>query len=1637
MAQSPSGAYDAFLSYARADDHGFAASLFARLRTAGFTIWWDRQEMPNRGETFHHEIQRAIDASDRLIAVVSPAALESPYVRAEWDYAQLVAKVVVPILRVGASLDAIPSDLRRDDYSLLPSELSCFHCPDFRPERAEDEAFGELARILRQEVLAPAEALDVPPLPPHFVARREVLASLGNVLQADAFRPVVVTETARRTALLHGIPGSGKSVMAAAFAQSISVRRSFSDGVFWIDIGQDADPLACCRDISAAFGSVSDDGNSVRQAQKHLKRVLAGRRCLIVMDDVWEARAVEPIWKALGPRCRLLITARDKGLATTFGAATCFLDVLDDNAALSFIAQWAEVTIEALSPTARDVVAACGNLPLALALCGAMVKDGVPWSDILDALASANLAFVEHDLATYPHPHVMRAMQASVDFLGKAMPDAPQRYVDLAVFAGGRRVPESAILTLWRSSGMPADGDAHKLLAALDGKALLTVQGNMPRRTVGMHNLQWDYVRARAGDVTPLHARLVAGYRAQCAAGWATGPDDGYFFERIASHLLGAGFHDEVAALVSQDWMDAQFIRTQSHQAFAGDVGTAIHAACRQDPVNVLQLVRASVVFCALGELSTNVPLPALAVLALTDRAHQAHGFASLIVDPERRCEALRMLAEAAEESGDAERATSLLREAAGAALRIDEAKERDPALEQAVRELGEIAGWGEVASLAQPDAPEDSFSTTALEVLRDVGECERALALARRIADPEQRSAEVAAAIHAMIDAGQLDLAEEALSNDVAAASRGPLHWALAIALAATDPARALALIANEPDNPATELAEAIAAGKHDALDALGLIRNEPLRQRVAHSLAGAFAEAGDVERARRLVGSLPMDARDGCLYQVAAALGKRGLHADARELATAASEAFQPLILAQLADLACDHDFTAVGAELARTAVRLLPSARDEYHRVLILAWAARALARSGVREEAGATAVDAYEHLRALDKQLVYAAVEPVAMALIASGQTADAVTALSLVPNDGLKVLASGTIVQQLIEAEAFDDAVAAVGQLPDDWGRKRVLVKALPALIARGQHKRALTAARMITTDYYRDDVVPPLVDERIRAGAYQEAAETARLLSRNAGFEAMERVIHAMVDAGQADVATEIAGDSEALKMTVLEDIVRKHVKNGNADAARLVADAGLHDHARATLIETIAAAWVAAGRHDLAIESVEHAPPARRSSILSDISIAMSKAGAIEPALRAAGAADAGYHRETALAEVVRAYVGRGELDSAFAIARDIRSDSALDDPGRTPLLAIVSAAIERDSFGLAQRAAEAIGSPAARAEALADVSLALCRAGRLDQGAALVQRVFELSRTVGDEESRDEALCAIVQALVDRGEIDAALAVARDLGDQSLKAEALRLVARGEAAAGRLTEAVAIADSLNALPAFAARWCEADTLLDVADAAFTSGNRDEAIRLAERARQITVEAMARQDPSMRILLGDVPEQLVRVYAVFARSGRDAPDEDVFAGHADLLGDSRDELLRQMALAGARLDSGSNRSLAVVRKITPPRTRVLAFIEAGEIVRASGRTAFALDIAREAAGELADIDVDWWRVEAAGRAAELFIRAGGEVPQAVQDTCSTSTTDTIKDRDGESWPGLRPRCSADGCRDAAGHAAH
>ncbi|MCP4516130.1 MAG: hypothetical protein GY824_13005, partial [Delftia sp.] len=246
------------------------------------------------------------------------------------------------------------------------------------------------------------------------------------------------------------------------------VRRAFPDGVLWVTLGQTPALTARQTQIAGALERELHAFTDVQQGRARLSELLADKDCFLILDDVWDAGHVRP-FDALGPRCRMLLTTRDAGLIAALGATERRLDVLHAEQALRLLAQWARLDVETLPPQAHEVAEECGNLPLALAMVGAMVR-GRPerWANALHRLRSADLEKIRQQFPDYPYPDLLRAIQVSVQALESQV---QARYLDLAVFPEDTPIPQAALQTFWMPEGLD-EYDVQDVLARLVDRSL-------------------------------------------------------------------------------------------------------------------------------------------------------------------------------------------------------------------------------------------------------------------------------------------------------------------------------------------------------------------------------------------------------------------------------------------------------------------------------------------------------------------------------------------------------------------------------------------------------------------------------------------------------------------------------------------------------------------------------------------------------------------------------------------------------------------------------------------------------------------------------------------------------------------------------------------------------------------------------------------------------------------------------------------------------------------------------------------------------------------------------------------------------------------------------------------------------------
>ena len=459
---------------------------------------------------------------------------------------------------------------------------------------------------------AAGPALNVPfqvePLGDQYVERTSTLEQARAAwLPKEPGAPLPVTRAA-----FQGLGGSGKSVMARAFARDPIVRRVFSDGVLSATLARDTEqPVDITRLQSTWCRALEDKDMPPAGYADHiassaqLRTLLQNKACLLLVDDVWDSKQIDPWFLVGGPRCLLLITTRSLDVVGGIGATPIELSSMTAPEGLSLIERWNGP----LSGDDRGIALGLGNevgwLPLALNLMAAGAKTS-GWASYREQWRNQRLSALKRGRrGTGPQDNVAD----SFDLSYARLKDDADLYKRLAVFGANTLFPASAGAALWNMS----EAAARELLADLAKQALLISIGPPPDSRYMLHSLLHEFLVERLGaDLAATHSALVDGYRRRSKDGWAGVPDDGYFGDRVVFHLVEAGRIREVWDLLDRPWMEARFKRGMSHVSFLADLRAGMQAA-RREPVDIAAFIRCAVIYMTVSAFASNDPpnLPA------------------------------------------------------------------------------------------------------------------------------------------------------------------------------------------------------------------------------------------------------------------------------------------------------------------------------------------------------------------------------------------------------------------------------------------------------------------------------------------------------------------------------------------------------------------------------------------------------------------------------------------------------------------------------------------------------------------------------------------------------------------------------------------------------------------------------------------------------------------------------------------------------------------------------------------------------------------------------------------------------------------------------------------------------------------
>ena len=486
-----------------------------------------------------------------------------------------------------------------------------------------------------------------------------------------------------------GMTGVGKSTLALDLAKDIDVNTVFSSEVFWLTIGRQPSLVDKQLQLARELGYKSSSFISEEEGKSCLLNLLSNRSCLLILDDIWDAKHVLIFKDILGINSKILFTTQYASIISNLGAEEYQLEELNLLQSESLLAKWAgeEYSPSNLPNEAKEVIKKCGNLPLALSLCGAMIRDGISWIDLLEALQNVKLELIENQFSPYyPEPNLLKALKVSIDALANKEPLSQQLYFELVVFPPDEEILEEVIFLLWKQTANIDKLQGKTILSKLERRALLKRNNGK----VSLHTLQYAYLKAINIDLQSLHNKLVESYQQIYPKGWHTAKSDGYFFEHLAYHLIESGRKEDLYQLLtqSQDWMNVKFQNCMGDSAYLSDIQQALDSMYDPlSPQEILVLVQLQTAYRVVHQrsdrYSSGYYAPALIWLGRKD---EVLGYARLYSDTGRKFATLANTYKTMCEKGEIH--SDLLYEVWQAAREIEDIQHRVGALALVASEL-------------------------------------------------------------------------------------------------------------------------------------------------------------------------------------------------------------------------------------------------------------------------------------------------------------------------------------------------------------------------------------------------------------------------------------------------------------------------------------------------------------------------------------------------------------------------------------------------------------------------------------------------------------------------------------------------------------------------------------------------------------------------------------------------------------------------------------------------------------------------------------------------------------------------------------------------------------------------------------
>ena len=401
--------------------------------------------------------------------------------------------------------------------------------------------------------------------PDDFVQRPQEYEQLITYLLADNRQAVAITAT------LQGAGGFGKTTLAQAICHDERILEAFPDGILWTTIGDDRTNVI--RGLQKLYKALTGEDTQFvdeHDATVHLSTELNERRCLLVIDDVWNGVHLRPFLQG-AEQCARLITTR---IASVMPKETelVAVDAMRQMEAVALLSSGLD------APDKAQLAALAGRLgewALLLKLVNRRLyedvkRHGVALSEAIivvnEELDEFGLTSFDADNAEERDQAVAASMSVSLRQLrpdakyGRIQVDEAASFQELAIFPEDLVIPVSVVALLWEETGHLSTKATERLCRRLADLSLLLVY-DQQTQTIRLHDVTRHYLIEEATNeqYQAWQETLLNGYETKCEGEWGRLPDDGYTYQNLLWHMREAGQQGKLEQLLfSYDWLDAK-----------------------------------------------------------------------------------------------------------------------------------------------------------------------------------------------------------------------------------------------------------------------------------------------------------------------------------------------------------------------------------------------------------------------------------------------------------------------------------------------------------------------------------------------------------------------------------------------------------------------------------------------------------------------------------------------------------------------------------------------------------------------------------------------------------------------------------------------------------------------------------------------------------------------------------------------------------------------------------------------------------------------------------------------------------------------------------------------------------------------